>query len=132
MVENHLNMVKASNGEPKVAPGVLAAVLNSDVADQVFRCINGSVAVSAYEMAASPLPSPEDTAELAALVGQGARRDALERRGGPRLRLRGTVDGAARDVAGRAGSRAPDRDLPAGDAEPELRDSRKWPPARCS
>ncbi len=78
VVENHLNMVKASNGEPNVAPEVLAAVLNSDVADQVFRCINGSVAVSAYEMAALPLPSPEDMEELEALVDQGARRDTLE------------------------------------------------------
>ena len=78
VVENHLNMVKASNGEPTVAPAVLAAVLNSDLADQVFRCINGSVAVSAYEMAALPLPSPEDTDEIEALVEQGAGHETLE------------------------------------------------------
>ena len=78
VVENHLNMVKAINGEPSVAPAVLATVLNSDVADQVFRCINGSVAVSAYEMAALPLPSPEDMEELVALVERGAGHERLE------------------------------------------------------
>ena len=57
---------------------MLAAVLNSDVADQVFRCINGGVAVSAYEMAALPLPSPEDTEKIEALVERGAGHEMLE------------------------------------------------------
>ena len=79
VVENHLNMIKAPNGAPKVKPAVLAALLNSDLVDQVFRCINGSVAVSAYELEALPLPSPQDLEELGRLVRRHASRARLER-----------------------------------------------------
>ena len=68
VVENHLNMIKPLNGAPRVTPAALAVLLNSDVVDQVFRCINGSVAVSAYELEALPLPPPEDLKELERLV----------------------------------------------------------------
>jgi adenine-specific DNA-methyltransferase len=59
IVENHLNMVRAI-AKPKVTPATVAAVLNSDVVDQVFRCISGSVAVSAFELGPSHcrLPRP--------------------------------------------------------------------------
>jgi adenine-specific DNA-methyltransferase len=36
---------------------VLAAFLATDTADRVLRCINGSVAVSASELKAMPLPT---------------------------------------------------------------------------
>lgn len=78
VVENHLNMIKPHNGRPKVSPAVLAALLNSDVVDQVFRCINGSVAVSAYELQALPLPSPQDIEGIERLVEQRAGQEALE------------------------------------------------------
>ena len=78
VVENHLNMVKAVNGAPAVTPAALAAVLNSRVADQVFRCINGSVAVSAYELRALPLPAPDSTEEIERLAASGAERERLE------------------------------------------------------
>ena len=78
VVENHLNMVRPRNGTPEVAPAAVAALLNSDVADQVFRCINGSVAVSAYELAALPLPAAEGMGEIEALVARGAGRDTIE------------------------------------------------------
>ena len=57
---------------------MLAALLNSDVVDQVFRCINGSVAVSAYELQALPLPSPDDVKDIEKLVETRARREILE------------------------------------------------------
>ena len=79
VVENHLNMIKPVNGTPKVAPAALAVLLNSDVVDQVFRCINGSVAVSAYELEALPLPLPEDMEEIEQLVNRRAKRATLER-----------------------------------------------------
>ena len=79
VIENHLNMIKPLNGEPKVAPATLTALLNSDVVDQVFRCINGSVAVSAYELSALPLPPPESMEELGNLVSKRAERQKLER-----------------------------------------------------
>ena len=78
VVENHLNMIKPLNGTPKVSAAALAALLNSDVVDQVFRCINGSVAVSAYELQALPLPSPDDVKNIEVLVETRARRDAVE------------------------------------------------------
>ncbi len=78
VVENHLNMIKPLNGKPKVAPATLTALLNSDVVDQVFRCINGSVAVSAYELSALPLPPPEDMKELEKLVSKRVTRKKLE------------------------------------------------------
>ena len=79
VVENHLNMIKPLGETLKVAPAALAALLNSQVVDQVFRCINGSVAVSAYEMEALPLPSPEEMEEVERLVKKRAKRETLER-----------------------------------------------------
>ena len=79
VVENHLNMIKPMNGAPKVRPALLAALLNSKAVDQAFRCISGSVAVSAYELNALPLPPPENLEELENLAGRHAERDAIER-----------------------------------------------------
>ena len=79
VVENHLNMIKPLNGTPQVAPAALAALLNSGVVDQVFRCINGSVAVSAYELEALPLPPPEGMKEIERLLKKQAGRETLER-----------------------------------------------------
>ena len=78
VVENHLNMIKPGNGTPAVSPAVLAVLFNSEVVDQVFRCINGSVAVSAYELEALPLPPPEEMAEIEYLVQKHAKRETLE------------------------------------------------------
>ena len=78
VIENHLNMIKPLNGAPRVSPAVLAVLLNCEVVDQVFRCINGSVAVSAYELEALPLPSPEAIKEIERLMQRGATRGALE------------------------------------------------------
>lgn len=56
-VENHLNMIVPIVEKPAVSTRALAAFLNSSIADQAFRCISGSVAVSAYELESMPLPS---------------------------------------------------------------------------
>ena len=79
VIENHLNMIKPLNGTPRVAPAALAVLLNSNVVDQVFRCINGSVAVSAYELGALPLPAPADTKKIERLMKKRAKRETLER-----------------------------------------------------
>lgn len=76
IVENHLNMVRAL--KPKVSPAAVAAVLNSDIIDQVFRCISGSVAVSAFELEMIPLPPVEAMAGVEQLVSAGATRAAIE------------------------------------------------------
>ncbi|SNR87009.1 MULTISPECIES: class I SAM-dependent DNA methyltransferase [unclassified Azospirillum] len=77
-VENHVNMLVPRVARPPVSPAVLAAFLNSRAADRAFRCLSGSVAVSAFELQAMPLPDPKALAPLARLVAQGATRDALD------------------------------------------------------
>ena len=78
VVENHLNVIRPQNGQPVVSAGVIAALLNSNLVDQIFRCINGSVAVSAYELEALPLPPPETMHRLEGLVNQSADRQTVE------------------------------------------------------
>ncbi|WP_233559794.1 HsdM family class I SAM-dependent methyltransferase [Oleomonas cavernae] len=77
VVENHLNMIRPS-GKPEVPPAVVAAILNSRIVDQVFRCMNGSVAVSAFELESLPLPDLADLAILRKLVAAGATQDRIE------------------------------------------------------
>ena len=78
VVENHLNMLRSNGKAPVVAPRVLTVLLNSDVVDQVFRCISGSVAVSAYEINALPLPSPLSIVELEQEIKNGTKGRELE------------------------------------------------------
>ncbi|WP_439579476.1 HsdM family class I SAM-dependent methyltransferase [Elioraea sp.] len=65
-VENHLNMVVPVVAKPPVPVRALAAFLATATADRVLRCINASVAVSASELEAMPLPAACDL--LAALA----------------------------------------------------------------
>jgi adenine-specific DNA-methyltransferase len=78
VVENHLNMIRPLHGTPRVGAEAVAAFLNSQAADKAFRCISGSVAVSAYELEALPLPSPDALGSLATLIAAGAGRPELE------------------------------------------------------
>jgi adenine-specific DNA-methyltransferase len=78
VIENHLNMIRPLATRPSIPAEVLAALLNSVAADRAFRCVSGSVAVSAYELEALPLPAPENLELLARLVREGAPRDQLE------------------------------------------------------
>ncbi len=70
-VENHLNMVRPSGGILAISAEALSALLNSEAVDAAFRCINGSVAVSAFELESLPLPSPSCAAELDRLLAAG-------------------------------------------------------------
>jgi len=78
VIENHINMIRPITDAPAVAPGVVAAFLNSSIVDVVFRCLSGSVAVSAYELNALPLPSPDRTLGLATLIQNGASRETID------------------------------------------------------
>ena len=68
-VENHLNMILPVEPKPPVPANVLSAFFASETADRVIRCINASVALSASEIEAMPLPPP------AAIVAAMAARD---------------------------------------------------------
>jgi adenine-specific DNA-methyltransferase len=61
-VENHLNMIRPTRSQPGMPLETLAAFLMTETADRVLRCINASVAVSASELAAMPLPPAEAVA----------------------------------------------------------------------
>ena len=78
IVENHLNMVKPINGCPKVQPAAVAAVLNSKIVDRAFRCMSGSVAVSAFELEALPLPNLAQMRQIETLLGQKAPAGEIE------------------------------------------------------
>lgn len=79
VVENHLNMLRSVVEEPPFSIEVITALLNSQCADDLFRCINGSVAVSAYELEALPLPAPDCLKQIATLLGRNASKEAIER-----------------------------------------------------
>ena len=79
VVENHLNMIRPTRSSPAVTQSTLAAFLNSEAADRVFRCLSGSVAVSAYELEALPLPAPGELDQLDAAVRQRSPREVLDR-----------------------------------------------------
>ncbi len=59
VVENHVNVLRCAAGDSPLTPRVLAALLSSDPVDRLYRCLTGSVAVSAYELEALPLPGAE-------------------------------------------------------------------------
>jgi adenine-specific DNA-methyltransferase len=77
IVENHLNMVKPV-GKPLVSAATIAAVLNSGIVDKAFRCISGSVAVSAFELEALPLPAANEMQRIEKLVAKGAEKEAID------------------------------------------------------
>jgi adenine-specific DNA-methyltransferase len=70
VVENHVNVLTCSGADPSLTSRLLAALLDSEPLDRLYRCLTGSVAVSAYELAALPLPGPEILAAWAALDAQ--------------------------------------------------------------
>jgi len=78
VIENHLNVVRPANGQPAVDLDTLAALLNSTAIDELFRCISGSVAVSAYEILSMPLPSRDRLDDLQRRVRDGAPRDLID------------------------------------------------------
>lgn len=78
VIENHLNMLRPLSDRLAVPAATLAAFLNSDAADRAFRCVSGSVAVSAYELEALPLPSPKALQGLTRLLSRKAGRAKIE------------------------------------------------------
>jgi adenine-specific DNA-methyltransferase len=60
VIENHINVVRPANNSsnsPVLDVETLARFFATETADRVLRCLTGSVAVSAYELEALPLPS---------------------------------------------------------------------------
>ena len=80
IVENHLNMIlpTSKRGRPKVGAEALAAFLNSSIADEAFRCISGSVAVSAFELEALPVPPADKMRTIDQLIRGNADMKAID------------------------------------------------------
>jgi adenine-specific DNA-methyltransferase len=78
VIENHVNIIKAADILPKVSLKVLNAFLNSRATDIVFRCISGSVAVSAYELEHLPLPAVDKLKHLEHLIITKAEPEIIE------------------------------------------------------
>ncbi|MBN1104456.1 MAG: N-6 DNA methylase [Deltaproteobacteria bacterium] len=79
VVENHLNMIRPSVRNPGTSPRVIAAILNTRSLDIAFRCISGSVAVSAFELNTLPMPSPDEMDAIERLLRSGAARETIEK-----------------------------------------------------
>lgn len=78
VVENHLNMVYSNRKASVVSPATISVLLNSKAVDRAFRCISGSVAVSAYELNSIPLPSSEQLVELEKLIKHRSSKATLD------------------------------------------------------
>lgn len=76
-VENHLNIIM-NTPVSDVSLESIAALLNSKVIDRIFRCTNGSTAVSAYELNALPLPPTGELKMLEGMVHDGLSGKDLE------------------------------------------------------
>ncbi|EPC2362611.1 Eco57I restriction-modification methylase domain-containing protein [Citrobacter freundii] len=79
VVENHINIVYSNGLFSEIKPEVVALLLNSQTVDRAFRCISGSVAVSAYELNSIPLPSQEQVLEIQSMLESGAHKRIIER-----------------------------------------------------
>lgn len=79
VIENHLNMISKSDlKESCISVRTIATLLNTATVDRAFRGISGSVAVSAYELNALPLPSLENIIELESYIDNGCTQEFIE------------------------------------------------------
>jgi adenine-specific DNA-methyltransferase len=79
VIENHLNMILPLTKEPEVELAVLTFFLNSKAANDSFRTISGSVAVSAYELESLPLPDLRSLGKLRELIKNNESIELIER-----------------------------------------------------
>lgn len=70
VVENHVNVIRASTSSSLLSRSTLAAVLATRTIDRLVRCISGSVAVSAYELESIALPKAETLTSWETLRGE--------------------------------------------------------------
>lgn len=68
VIENHVNAIYQKNSDSPIALETIAVLLNSKAVDTAFRCISGSVAVSAYELNEIPLPTLQQMKQLQTLI----------------------------------------------------------------
>lgn len=67
VVENHVNVLRPRQEGPAISAQLLGRLLATTTLDSLTRCISGSVALSAYELEALPIPSLEVLDQLSVL-----------------------------------------------------------------
>ncbi len=77
VVENHVNIIHPISDSPKITIEVLSLILNTQIVDRIFRCLSGSVAVSATELHALPLPPIKEIKAIQDLVTADYNRIAI-------------------------------------------------------
>lgn len=70
VVENHVNVLRCEVPESPLSLSLLSAVLNTVTIDRLYRCMTGTVAVSAFELEALALPVQEVLATWERLSGE--------------------------------------------------------------
>ena len=81
VVENHINIIYCESLDiAAVSPKTVCALLSTETVDRAFRGISGSVAVSAYELNALPLPTVDQICELEKLISSGCPKATIERK----------------------------------------------------
>ncbi|MSW49349.1 MAG: hypothetical protein F2817_00485 [Actinobacteria bacterium] len=79
VIENHVNVLRpVADAEQLLSFDALATLLSTQTVDQVMRCLAGSVALSAYELGALPLPSPATITAWSTLNGDDLRAAVLD------------------------------------------------------
>ena len=79
VVENHLNIIKPiKRKQASISLEALKFILNSNALDMVFRSMNGSVAVSAYELKSLPMPDIPQLQVIERMIEQNLPREKLE------------------------------------------------------
>lgn len=77
IIENHLNVIQPIHQAPSISLELMNFFLSSKIADDVFRCISGSVAVSAYEIESMPLPDPILLSPIQHMLDKGINRKLI-------------------------------------------------------
>ncbi len=80
VIENHINIISSTEDKNirSVSPETISILLNSRAVDRAFRGISGSVAVSAYELNALPLPTLSQVIVLESLIIKHNNPDIIE------------------------------------------------------
>lgn len=79
VIENHLNIIKPiTPKETRISLEALKVLLNSKALDMVFRSMNGSVAVSAYEIKSLPMPDLPQLQLVEKMIEKKLPREKLE------------------------------------------------------
>lgn len=70
VVENHVNVLRCERVDSPLSVELLSRLLNTNTFDRLYRCMAGTVAVSAYELESLALPGSEVLGAWTALSGQ--------------------------------------------------------------